>query len=531
MSVAGSDGCVVADDVATRRPREKETRTSVLVVDDDAAARSGLERLLRAEGFATRTASDGDAALAEARRALPDAVLTDLTMPNMGGAELCRRLHEIDRELPVIVMTGLTDMQAVVASLRAGAEDYLLKPLDYDVILWTLKRATARRAARREQDDLYRELNERLVLGALRDQEHAAAEARQRAQLNALLANLSEGVCVADQDGRILMFNDAARVLLGVGAETLPTVDALELHEFRDPFGKPLDREQGPLRRALRGDPFVDYAVVAVRPDGVQRHLATTGACVRDELGVVSLAIVVFRNVTELTRLERERGEYLALISHDLSNPLSSITLGASLLKRSIAAVSGRADELAIAERVHRNAGRMRTMIAELTEVAGFESQAAELRRDPCDLRKIVAGALDSIDDTRARRVTVEPGGGSSCVVLGDTSRLERVVANLLSNALKYSAEDAPVTIRVAGIGDEVELVVVDRGIGIAPEGVTKLFERYYRTPNGKFHASGLGLGLYITRLIVEAHGGRIEVSSELGKGSSFTLILPSGAA
>ena len=128
------------------------------------------------------------------------------------------------------------------------------------------------------------------------------------------------------------------------------------------------------------------------------------------------------------------------------------------------------------------------------------------------------------------RRIALETDGSSSYVVLADAPLLERVVANLLTNALKYSAEDAPVTARLARKESAVELDVIDHGIGIAPESVKMLFDRYYRTTEGEARAKGLGLGLYIARLIVEAHGGRIDVSSELGKGSTFRLILPSHA-
>jgi signal transduction histidine kinase len=125
----------------------------------------------------------------------------------------------------------------------------------------------------------------------------------------------------------------------------------------------------------------------------------------------------------------------------------------------------------------------------------------------------------------------METEDASPYIVLADASRLERVIANLLTNALKYSGEGTSVTTRLSRNGTTVEFAVVDRGIGIEPESVKRLFERYYRTPTGKVRASGLGLGLYIARLIVEAHGGRIEVSSTLGKGSTFRVIIPSPAA
>lgn len=104
------------------------------------------------------------------------------------------------------------------------------------------------------------------------------------------------------------------------------------------------------------------------------------------------------------------------------------------------------------------------------------------------------------------------------------------MIANLLTNALKYSAEDSPVVVRLKRRENAVELEVIDRGIGIAPDSIKKLFDRYYRTAAGKANASGLGLGLYIVRLTVEGYGGRIGVFSEVGKGSTFRVRFPAHA-
>ena len=473
----------------------------------------------------TFTAPDGEAALSEVTRALPDVVLTDLQMPRIQGIELCQRLHELDADLPVIVMTAHSDMQSVIESLRAGAEDYLIKPLDFDTVLWCVERAIARRAAKLEHEQLRRMLNERLVLSSIREQEHAEAETLHRVQLNMLLENLSEGVAIGDHSGRILMMNDAARTILGLGDEDLSTIQA-NPPEACDLEGRPLEVEQRPLMRASRGEQFMDYEVLYVRSNGERRRIVSTGTSVRDESGNVVLAIVLFRDVTEIRRLEQQRDEYLALISHDLRNPLNIILMSASILKGSMAE-KGLAEDLIRARLAEQNAQRMTAMLEELTEATSLESRGVELRQAECDLRGLVAGVVDGMDASRAERITIETGGSPSYVVLGDASRLERVVTNLLTNALKYSAENAPVIARFARKGSYVELDVIDRGIGIAPESVRMLFDRYYRTTAGKARASGLGLGLYIARLIVEAHGGRIDVSSVVGEGSTFRLILP----
>lgn len=503
----------------------------ILVVDDDAAARSAMDMLLRSAGFVTSTAPDGEAALNKARDVLPDLVLTDLQMPLLDGVELCQRLHEIDSELPIIVMSAHSSMQSVIHSLRAGAEDYLVKPLECDAVLWCVERALTRRAEKRERAELQRALNERLVLSSLREKQHAEAAERHSAQLSALLENLKEGVVIAEPSGRIMMINDAARGILGIREDGPAVLEAFQAHCALDVRGRPLGREQRPLLRALGGEQFLDYEVLHVRPNGDRRRVLTTGTSVRDDTGKVALAVVVFRDVTELRLLEQQHEEYLALVSHDLRNPLSCIsmciaTLSQCLEKNPQTEASSSALPLKCVERADRNIARMNLMLEELTASTSLEAAAVE-PREACDLRELLANVVDSLDDIRAERVRIQTDEAPSYEVLGISAQLERVIVNLLTNALKYSAASSPVHLRLARRRSDIELEVVDGGIGLAPESVHMIFTKYYRTSDGQTHASGLGLGLYIAQRIVEAHGGRIEVSSEVGTGSTFRLILP----
>ncbi len=497
----------------------------ILVVDDDASALGALARLLREDGFTVTTARDGVTALAEAQRSLPDIVLTDLQMHPMPGVELCHRVRQLHPDVPVIVMTAYSDMTSVIESMHAGAEDYLIKPLEYEVVVLCAERAIARRKEKMDRKELHRALNERLVLSSLREQEHAEAEARHVAQLKALLENLTEGVVIVDKTRRITLMNDAGRAIGGLGKDDVPTLAALNALDAFDLDGRPLPPEQRPFMRAVRGDQFTDYEIVRQRPDGERRRIVSTGTNVRDEHGDVSLAIVVFRDVTELRLLEKQREEYLALISHDLRSPLSSMLGFVSLLKASIADQKGALFDLA--ERAQRNVKRMTSMLEELTEATSLEARGVTLRCEPCDLQALVRDLVGGLENGLASRVTTETDGSASFVVLGDSARLERVIANLLTNALKYSANDAGVKVRLTRRDGVVELEVIDRGIGIAPEHQHKLFDRFYRTTEGKARAGGLGLGLYIARLIVEAQGGRIEVSSQVGAGSTFKVTLP----
>lgn len=506
----------------------------MLIVDDEPSAREGLARLFALEGYQTVVAADGALALALAKQRLPDIVVSDLKMPVMGGHELCLRLHEIDSDLPVIVVTAMDQREAGLECLRVGAENFASKPIQFDTLVWSVQRALLRRASKREAErsrkacellqNEIRNVNERLVLTSLREQALAESEALQRAQLNLLLERLSEGVVISDGSGRVQMVNQAARAILGLGTDELSLAN-LDLMEGRDAGGSPLPLAESPVRRALRGEEFSAFERSVVRGDGDRRTILSTGGCARDAEGDIVLAIVVFRDVTELRRLEQRREEYTALISHDLRNPLSVLLLSVQMLAEDMG-VRRQVGELAHVARIERNASRMKQMLEELTEATRLESKAVAMERVPCDLSDLVNTVLGRLDQTSARRVTIEADKGPH-VVMGDAAQLERCITNLLTNGLKYSAEGAVVTVRLARAENAVHLRVSDCGIGVAPESVKDLFQRYSRTNAGKAHAEGLGLGLYITRLIVEAHGGRIDVQSQVDEGSTFSVSLP----
>ena len=516
------------------RPSALPARAHVLVVDDDAAARGALAKLLSADGFSISTAANGEEALAAVDHSATDVVLTDLQMPGFDGVELCRRLRERDHHLPVVVMSASSDMQVVLQSLRAGAQDYLLKPLEYEVVRLCVNRLLAQRNAaleldrlRRHSDEIYRTLNERLVLSSIREQEHADAEAEQRARLNTLLANLGEGVAIADASGRVSMVNDVARTILSFGEREVKDVASFHSWLGYHSDGRRLEAEELPLARALRGEQFSDWEVRCKLPNDEQRTVVFTGSSVKDESNRVVLAIVVFRDVTQLRRLEVQREEYLALISHDLRGPLNNILMLLTLLRQGMEK-AGLVTYANLATRAEANVKQTTTMIDELSESSSLELHGAVLNRVACDLRELVAEAIAGLDDARAARVAFRSEGTSpSYFIFADSARIRRVITNLLSNALKYSAEDAAVQVRLKLKQGVVELEVSDRGIGIAQENLKRLFDRYYRAPGGRAKASGLGLGLYIVRLIAEAHGGRIGVYSEVGKGSTFRLSLP----
>ncbi|MBI2942020.1 MAG: PAS domain-containing protein [Chloroflexi bacterium] len=237
--------------------------------------------------------------------------------------------------------------------------------------------------------------------------------------------------------------------------------------------------------------------------------------------------VVVVRNITRRKQAEQLREDYIHTISHDLRAPLTIISGHAQMLQRTLLREGLDGPKQRGVEAILTSARRANAMIQDLLEAARLETGQVKLNPRPVGLGQFVRDLVGRLAGAgEAERIRVETPEGLPPVA-ADPDRLERILMNLLSNALKYSSPGSEITVRLERRGGEVVTSVTDHGPGIAPEELSHLFERHYRTREATERREGLGLGLYITKGLVEAHGGRIWVQSELGKGSTFSFTLP----
>jgi signal transduction histidine kinase len=372
-----------------------------------------------------------------------------------------------------------------------------------------------------------RSANEHLLIAGVRQLELAEQASHHARLLDDLLASQAGGVLVVDGSGNVVMLNSPARQMLGLPDAADPTIAArLRELDLQRADGCPLPADERPIERLLRGEPFSDLELSLLRPDGETKRIAFNGSAIADpDSSAPSLAILVFYEVTAKRRLDDLRSDYIALISHDLRAPLSTIFGYAELIRLMVAGdVTGRASEWMA--RIEQAARQMATMIDDLVESTRLESGTLQLSREPAELQAIVQGVVQELPSPVDRDRIVVEALAEALNVSADKARFARVVVNLLSNALKYSPPVSPVTIRLRQDAGEGILSVTDRGRGLPPESISRLFQRFYRVdPDSR--VEGMGLGLYIARLIVEAHGGRIWVESEPGQGSTFSVSLP----
>jgi signal transduction histidine kinase len=222
----------------------------------------------------------------------------------------------------------------------------------------------------------------------------------------------------------------------------------------------------------------------------------------------------------------RARDEFLSIVSHELRTPLTSLRLGIDHVQR---LVDGGADAASISARLDsaaRRVGRLTSLVDQILDVSRIEAGVLALDRRSVDLAEVARSVVERLERAAASAsCAIELRTRENVVGEWDRRAIEQVVANLVSNALKYGA-GKPVAVETMALGGTATLRVRDQGIGVAPEDVARLFERFGRVVSPR-HYGGLGLGLYIARRLVEAHGGTIGVASERNVGSTFTVRLP----
>ncbi|HEX9016890.1 MAG TPA: ATP-binding protein [Chloroflexota bacterium] len=372
------------------------------------------------------------------------------------------------------------------------------------------------------------------VIGAVAVGRDVSTERRVKAEREQLLAelegtfaNMWDGVLVYNTSGEIVRMNPAAQSILRYGPEshTTPLEQRVALLGLETADGRVFPPEETPPARALRGETVTNVTMVLHRPDGAA-WASVSAAPIRGVDGALLGAVATFTDVTARHNLEEQRDDLIRALSHDLRSPLTAIQGRAQLLTRALRA--GRIDEKATEnlEAILVAVNRMGAMIRDLGDTTALEAGRLPVEKQPIQLSSFVvdmlsrsAGVLDT-----SRVVTRIPDALSP--VPADPNHLERILTNLIGNGLKYSSAPSTVTVSAEQSRREVSVSVADEGPGIGESDLPRLFDRYYRGGN---HGGtmGLGLGLYIVKGLVEAHGGRIQVESQPGSGSNFTFSLP----
>lgn len=364
----------------------------------------------------------------------------------------------------------------------------------------------------------------------------------ERQRLSTVINSIAEGVVVLDRQGRLVLANEAAMELLSLDAIPYqqPISEMPDFYAIRDLSGAPLPVEQLPMARALSGETFYDYRVLLRGASGQNSVMSFSGAPARAaQPHIADGAVVVFRDITALQRIERAKDEFLAVAAHELRSPLAAVRgYTEQLLRRERDRPERDERDLRGLTILSEEVAHMLRMVDNLLDVSRLDAGQLDLQLQQVDVIQLVQRVLDQQRMTTSAREVLLHCACTELFVLCDALRIRQVLTNLIGNALKYSPAGTPVEVRIA-VQDgprstseataepqrEVLFAISDAGSGIEPELQARLFERFYRVK--KRREEGLGLGLYLSREFVLLHGGRIWVDSTVGKGSTFSFTLP----
>ena len=422
----------------------------------------------------------------------PDIVVCDYSLPAMTALDALRILGELKLDVPLIVVSGVMDEETCVTSLRLGAVDYLLKDR-----LVRLGAAIEHALAGRRLAALART---------------ARRERRETADiLRGVVDHAPAAICVRDANGATLLTNTEydrlapGRVARRLSSSEQACLDGADKVESEEVFA--VDGQDCTFL-------VVRYPVV----DGTGRRFA---------VGAIYVDISRQKRVEdELRELDRLKGEFVATVSHELRTPLTSISGYAELL------LVGDVDEQQrrMVEVIDRNSRRLLTLVEDLLTLSRVDSGALARMDEAVDVSELVESAASVLSpalDAAGVRVETLVAPGLPAV-LGNRSQLERVLLNLMSNALKFSESGAAIVVRADLVAGDLQLSVEDTGMGIPAEEHPQLFTRFFRTAEARRRAiQGTGLGLAVVREIVERHHGAVGVRSALGQGTTMTVSLP----
>jgi PAS domain S-box-containing protein len=502
----------LATGVAARQTSLEAPR--FLIVDDDTTSIRIMGQTLAGQGD-LHFARDGEEALQLARRLLPDLILLDAHMPGLDGFDVCRSLkaEATFRHVPIIFVTRFSDPQYEMRALDLGAADFIAKPYSAAVL----------QARVRNLLDLKRHTD--AELHAVREHWRRIGDAR----IADIVGAASDAIVTFNDDDDVVLINAAACRMFAVGhAQTIGSpVQAL--------LGEDASTENRWMSDLGR--------TTMTRSDGSRFPVEVSVSKVGE--GWDRLTTVMLRDVSDRERLEAEshlrieaetasrtKTLMMSYIAHEMGNPLNGLLGFARLMEVDVVHPLP-AEQARRLAHILTSGRHLQALMRDVIDFGRVETGKLTIDLSPVDVAACVAGAVAAVSaQAQEAGVTLSSLPFSPFRrIVADAGRLHQCLLNLLTNAVKYNATGGWARVEVSGDARQVAIAVRDNGLGLDPVQCEHLFEPFNRLGRQRAAAPGAGLGLVITRQLVEAMGGQLRVESDLGLGSCFTIVLPGVAS
>jgi PAS domain S-box-containing protein len=488
-----------------------EKKTHILVVDDEMGIREGCKRILSEEGYIVDEADEGNVGFQKVTEGSYDLILVDLMMPGIGGLDLIQKVHDIEPEIIMIVITGFATIETAVEATKLGAYDYLPKPFTPEALIAIVKRGLEKRALRLEAMKLYKERDQRLL-----------ELTNEQSRIQTIIGCMADGVLVTNMEDQLVLWNvSAVKMLKLMGT---------------DITGKPLQHYiknkaiiESLQEILLSKDTSFSMVSQEIHVDDQGTVLMANIASVRDEKGKILGAVTVFRDITELKEIDKIKSQFVSMVAHELRAPLAAIEGWLEVVISGEAGGDEKQNEKWLI-RARERAHSLLALVNDLLEINRMEAGKVAQKMETVQLVDIIQQILEFLKpEAEKRKITIELKITENIPsIQADRRDMEKLFTNLISNAIKYNLEKGSIVVEGSVDEDYVYFRVKDTGVGISQENLLHIFEDFFRVDDEKIkNITGTGLGLTIAKKIVDSHFGRIAAESQPGRGSTFSVYLP----
>jgi signal transduction histidine kinase len=482
----------------------------ILIVDDKPENIFSLKTILEMHSFPTDTALSGEEALKKILRQSYALIILDVQMPGMDGFEVAEAIsgYSKARDIPIIFLSAAsTDKKFITKGYSSGGMDYITKPIDPDILLLKVKTFYRLYEQNRELNRIQASLRSEIEF-----RKKVEAELQERAgELHSILESIPQIAFTTSPDGKIEFVNE----------QWLSYAPSKQEFPLTHPDDADLRRQ---WERTVASGEALELEVRVRRVDSEEYRFHLLRAIPIREGDTITKWVGTFTDIEDQKEAVKRKDEFISIASHELKTPLTTIKAYVQLLDRSIGAED---PTRMYVERALVQVKKLDNLIVDLLDLSKIESGKLKFNKKHFAFEGVIADAVEMIRQTYPA-YTIVRKGAADVELYGDGTRIEQVIINYLTNAVKYSPDHKEVQIE-AGVeaGGQVYVRVKDYGIGIRKDHQSNIFSKFYRVEESADRFQGLGIGLYICAEIIRRHEGQYGVESEPGQGSTFYFSVP----
>jgi len=487
----------------------KDYSPRVLIVDDEKGLRIGTQRLLEMEGYYVETAENGTQGIDMGTKNDFDLAVIDLKMPDIDGLQVLSEIKNVRPNTVCLIATAYASYDTAIESTRLGAYGYIPKPFTPDELLYNLQKAYAQRLLILESEQLKKEREANLL-----------ELANERSRLSTIINLIGDGVLVINKQGEVVYRNNSV----------FHNLNIVEAKDNKELLSKLPDKIIDLINNYLGSDELIKKSY-STQIEIIQNELfieAITSPVPNPDGSLAGVAVVI-RNITELKKIELIKNQFVSMVAHELKTPVAAV-LGflKIIIDKNLKISEDQQNDF-----VSRSIVRLRSLldlVNDLLDISRMELKTKQREIVTLDIKEIIKSTVELLEiEAQKRSISFSLVMEESVpVIKADHNEITRLFTNILSNAVKYNKEEGSISIITGSNENYLIVKVIDTGIGLKEEDKEKLFQEFYRVKNEHTRGiSGTGLGLTIVKQIVDSYHGKIEVESQYGKGTTFTIYLP----